>query len=132
MFLAFAAAVYLAILGGCGMLGPDEPRYSAIGRAMAESGDWVTPRLWGEPWFEKPALSYWLTAAGTSIGLPGEWAARAPVAVLSILFLGFYAWALGRLAGTRESAAATMMLTASAGWLAYSHVAVTEIGRAHV
>lgn len=127
LFLAFAAAVYLAILGDCGMLGPDEPRYSAIGRAMAETGDWVTPRLWGEPWFEKPALSYWLTAAGTSIGLPGEWAARAPVAVLSILFLCFYAWALSRLAGVREAAAAAMMLAASAGWLAYSHVAVTDL-----
>lgn len=109
------------------MLGPDEPRYAAIGRAMAESGDWVTPRLWGERWFEKPALSYWLTAAGTSAGLPGEWAARTPVALLSILFLGFYAWALGRLAGAREAAAATMMLASSAGWLAYSHVAVTDL-----
>ena len=127
LFLAFAGAVYLAILGECGMLGPDEPRYAAIGRAMAETGDWVTPRLWGEPWFEKPALTYWLTAAGTAFGLPGEWAARAPVAVLSILFLAFYAWALGRLAGPREAAAATMMLASSAGWLAYSHVGVTDL-----
>jgi 4-amino-4-deoxy-L-arabinose transferase-like glycosyltransferase len=127
VFLAFAAAVYMAILGECGMLGPDEPRYAAIGRAMAESGDWVTPRLWGEPWFEKPALSYWLTAAGTAAGLPGEWAARTPVALISIIFLAFYAWALGRLAGARESAAATMMLASSAGWLAYSHVAVTDL-----
>lgn len=127
IFLAFAGAVYLAILGECGMLGPDEPRYSAIGRAMAQSGDWVTPRLWGEPWFEKPALTYWLTAAGTVMGLPGEWASRAPLAVLSILFLGFYAWALSRLAGLREAAAATMMLASSAGWLAYSHVAVTDL-----
>lgn len=126
-FLVLAAFIYLAMLGGCGLLGPDEPRYANIGRAMAESGDWVTPRLSGQPWFEKPALSYWMTAAATSLGLKAEWAARIPVAAMSLVFLGFYAWALARLAGRREAAAATMMLASSAGWLAYSHVAVTDL-----
>ena len=41
-----------------GLVAPDEPRYAAIAHEMASSGDWVTPRLWGEPWFEKPALLY--------------------------------------------------------------------------
>jgi len=127
IFLAFAGAVYFAMLGDCGLLGPDEPRYAGIGRAMAESGDWVTPRLSGEPWFEKPALSYWMTAAATKAGLKDEWAARAPVAALSLVFLAFYAWALGRLAGAREAAVAAMMLASSAGWLAYTHVAVTDL-----
>ena len=51
------AVLYLFHLDAAGVLGPDEPRYSAIGRAMAASGDWVTPRLWGAPWFEKPPCS---------------------------------------------------------------------------
>src|SRR5947209_6742169 len=50
--------LYFFGLSRTGLLGPDEPRYAAIGRAMARSGDWVTPRLWGDPWFEKPALLY--------------------------------------------------------------------------
>ena len=71
----------LVLLSGCalfllyffgltrvGMLGPDEPRYAAIGRAMAQSGDWITPRLWGHPWFEKPALLYWMTGAAFQAG----------------------------------------------------------------
>ena len=62
-------ALYLADLTGMGMYGPDEPRYADVGRAMAQSGDWVTPRLWGQPWFEKPALLYWMTAAGFRTGL---------------------------------------------------------------
>ena len=62
--VAGVGAVYLHGLGDVGLLGPDEPRYAAIGRAMASSGDWVTPRLWGEAWFEKPPLLYWLTALG--------------------------------------------------------------------
>ena len=47
-----------------GLVGPDEPRYAAVAHEMAASGDWVTPRLWGEPWFEKPALLYWMGALG--------------------------------------------------------------------
>ena len=58
--------LYLLHLGGVGFLGPDEPRYASIGRDMAHSGDWITPRLNGQPWFEKPPLTYWLTAARAS------------------------------------------------------------------
>ena len=53
-----------ANLGAIGLVGPDEPRYAWIARAMAETGDWVTPRLWGVPWFEKPVLYYWAAAIG--------------------------------------------------------------------
>ena len=56
--------LYLVHLGGAGMLGPDEPRYASIGRAMAQSGDLITPRLDGRPWFEKPPLIYWTVALG--------------------------------------------------------------------
>ena len=59
-------------LGSLPLVGPDEPRYAAIGREMARSRDWVTPRLWGEAWFEKPALLYWMTGAGFRLGLGDE------------------------------------------------------------
>src|SRR5215468_4241038 len=49
------AALYLSYfhnLGAVGLVGPDEPRYAWIARDMMETGDWVTPRLYGKPWFE--------------------------------------------------------------------------------
>ena len=52
----------------CGLLGmrplanPDEGRYTEIPREMAASGDFVTPRLNGVKYFEKPPLVYWLSA----------------------------------------------------------------------
>ena len=61
--------VYLSSLGRVGFLGPDEPRYASIGREMAHSGDWVTPRLDGSPWFEKSPLLYWMTGAGHKLHL---------------------------------------------------------------
>src|SRR5713226_3010072 len=93
--------LYFFGLTRVGMLGPDEPRYAAIGQAMAQSGDWVTPRLWDEPWFEKPALLYWMTAIGFKAGLSEDLAPRLPVAILSVGFLTFFFFALRREFGER-------------------------------
>lgn len=71
-------------LGALGLVGPDEPRYVWIARAMAETGDWVTPRLYGSPWFEKPVLYYWCAALGFLAHLPVEWAARLPSALAAL------------------------------------------------
>lgn len=71
-------------LGAMGLVGPDEPRYAWIARAMAESGDWLTPRLYGQPWFEKPILYYWAAGTGFRLHLPGEWAARLPSALAAL------------------------------------------------
>ena len=81
---ASAIAVFVCLfghLGAMGLVGPDEPRYVWIARAMAQTGDWVTPRLYGQPWFEKPILYYWAAAIGFSRHLSTEWAARLPSAL---------------------------------------------------
>lgn len=119
--------LYLLDLGGVGFISTDEPRYASIGREMARSGDWVTPRLDGSAWFEKPPLLYWMTAAGNAAGLPGEWAARLPVALLSLAFLLLFFYFVGREFSIPTAIAATTILATSAGWLAYSFSALTDL-----
>ena len=119
--------LYLLHLGGVGFLGPDEPRYASIGREMAVSHDFVTPRLDGQPWFEKPPLLYWMIAAGHLLKLPDEWAARLPLALLSVAFLVFFFTTLAREFSPRVAMFAATILATSAGWLAYSFVAVTDL-----
>lgn len=125
--IALCAALYLSNLSGMGLVSVDEPRYAAIGKAMAQSGDWVTPRLWGEPWFEKPVLLYWLTGMGFRTGLGPELAPRLPIALLSLGFLAFFWFRLRTLWGTPAASYATAILATSTGWLAYSHVAITDL-----
>lgn len=114
-------------LARAGFLSVDEPRYAWIGRAMAESGDWITPRLYGQPWLEKPPLLFWMIAAGWKLGLRDEWAARLPVALAALLFLLLYWWCLMREFGEPTAAASTGILATCGGWLLYAHVAVTDI-----
>ena len=69
---------------------PDEARYAEIPREMIAARDFVTPRLNGVPYLEKPPLLYWANAA--SIGLFGQtpWAARLPTRLAgmgTVLFL---------------------------------------------
>jgi len=96
--IAAALVILVALfanLGAIGLVGPDETRYAWIARAMAETGDWVTPKLWGAPWFEKPVLYYWAAAIGFGMHLPAEWAARLPsafAAVAAAVAIAYFAW----------------------------------------
>jgi len=54
----------------------DESRYAEIPREMVASGDWITPRLNGFKYFEKPPLQYWATAAFFELFGDKDWAAR--------------------------------------------------------
>jgi 4-amino-4-deoxy-L-arabinose transferase-like glycosyltransferase len=124
------ASVYLLYffkLGGTGILGADEPRYAAIGREMARSGDWITPRLWGQPWFEKPALLYWMTGGAFRLGFGPDLAPRLPVALLSVAFLGVFWWILRREFGCRAAWLSTLILGTTAAWIGFSQVGVTDL-----
>ncbi|MDR1551365.1 MAG: glycosyltransferase family 39 protein [Holosporaceae bacterium] len=46
---------------------PDEGRYVEIPREMVETGDFVTPRLNGLKYFEKPPLFYWMQVASMQV-----------------------------------------------------------------
>jgi 4-amino-4-deoxy-L-arabinose transferase-like glycosyltransferase len=132
--LPLAYFLYAYGLGDVGLFGPDEPRYASISREMARSGDWVTPRLAVEPWFdtlqpwfEKPVLLYWMQAAAFRLGLGPDTAPRLPVILLSVAFLGFYWWILNREFGCRAAALATLILGSTVAWIGFSQVGVTDL-----
>src|ERR1700704_515334 len=81
------AAVWFATMPIRPLIDPDEGRYAEIPREMVASGDWVTPRLNGLKYFEKPPLQYWTTAALYSVFGPSEWTSRLWAAVLGFLTL---------------------------------------------
>ena len=118
---------YCYRLTATGVILPDEPRYASVARAMADTGDVVTPRLWGEPWFEKPALYYWMAALAFRFGAGPDLAPRLPVALLSVAFLLFFYWILRREFGWRAAAFAALILATSGEWLLYSQVGVTDL-----
>src|SRR5467141_4077218 len=99
-----AGAVYL----GCSVSPPSlmddvDAAVAQISRNMVTSGDWVTPRVNGIVFLEKPAMLYWPMAVSFKILGVHDWAARIPFALsaigLACLTCAFGAWAFGRTAG---------------------------------
>lgn len=77
------------------LIQPDEGRYAEIAREMAQSGDWITPRLNDLKYFEKPPLQYWATAVAFRLFSESEWTARVPVSIAyPMLSIGYIVNAL--------------------------------------
>ncbi len=110
------------------MLDPDEGRYAEIPREMLVTGNWVTPRLDGLKYFEKPALQYWATATIYSVFGVGNLTSR-----LWTVGLGFgclaliYAW-LARLYDRRSALAAVALLAMSPYFGIVAHLDLLDAG----
>jgi 4-amino-4-deoxy-L-arabinose transferase-like glycosyltransferase len=118
---------YFHNLGALGLVGPDEPRYAWIARDMQETGDWVTPRLYGKPWFEKPPLYYWGAALSFKFFGVSETTARLPSAVSALLATLALAWLALRLYGAETARWLLLLLPTTVGMIGFSHAAATDM-----
>src|SRR4051812_454291 len=108
-------------------MGPDEPRYAWIARDMAETGDWITPRLYGSPWFEKPPLYYWGAAISFKLFGVSETTARLPSAIAALLATLALAWLAWRVYGSATTRWLLLLLPTTAGMIGFSHAAATDM-----
>jgi 4-amino-4-deoxy-L-arabinose transferase-like glycosyltransferase len=106
----------------------DESRYAEISREMVASGDWVTPRLNGYKYFEKPPLQYWATAlAFVAFGLD-EWTARLWTALTGFLAL-LFTWYVGnRLRGPPVGLLSAAVLASAQLFLGLGHFNTLDMG----
>ncbi len=107
-------AVSVVLVWFCGLewralFSPDEGRYADIAREMLQSGDWVTPRLNGLKYFEKPPLQYWATAVAFALFGADEWTARLWPALTGFLGMVFTALAGARLAPRTRAVETALM-----------------------
>jgi 4-amino-4-deoxy-L-arabinose transferase-like glycosyltransferase len=127
LVLATLYVCYFSHLGALGFVGPDEPRYAWIARDMAETGDWVTPRLYGKPWFEKPPLYYWGAAICFKLFGVSEAAARLPSAISALLATLTLAWLAWRIYGAETARWLLLLLATTVGMTGFSHAAATDM-----
>ena len=118
---------YFHNLGALGLVGPDEPRYAWIARDMQETGDYITPRLYGKPWFEKPPLYYWGAALSFKLFGVSETSARLPSAISALLATLTLAWLALRLYGAETARWLLLLLPTTVGMIGFSHAAATDM-----
>jgi len=122
------AAVWFGNLDYRRLIRPDEGRYAEIAREIAVTGNWVTPRLNGIKYFEKPPLQYWATAAAFRLFGEHEWTARLWPALTGFagIFLVFFTGR--RLFGPAAGYCSAAVLAGSVGYVGAAHLNTLDMG----
>lgn len=127
LVILLIALIWFMLPGYRDLVEPDEGRYAEIPREMVASGDWVTPRLNGFKYFEKPALQYWMTAA--TFKLFGESNATARLWVIAAGFAGalWMMFVAGRLWGREVGYYAFLILSSSLLYVVLGHLLILDM-----
>jgi len=127
LFAAFAL-VSLYMLGVRTLVPPDEGRYAEMAREMFASGDWVTTRLNGIKYFEKPPLQTWMNALSFTLFGLGEWQARLWTGLCGIGGVFITAYAGTRVFNARIGFYAGLVLGSCFYWVACSQIDSLDMG----
>ena len=72
--------------GALPLMDKTEARYGEVARLMAETGNWIVPQIdYGVPFWAKPPLSTWLSAASVKLLGTSEFALRLPFWIVAVL-----------------------------------------------
>jgi 4-amino-4-deoxy-L-arabinose transferase-like glycosyltransferase len=107
---------------------PDEGRYSEISREMAATGDWVTPRLNGLKYFEKPPLQYWASALSFRLFGENEYSARLYVVLAGFSTIALVGFLGKRLWGWDMAIASMMAIACSPYFMALGGIVTLDMG----
>ena len=127
LLAAIATVLLLPGLGSIGILDPSEGYYAESAREMVESGDFVTPHLNYEPFYEKPILTDWLTAASYKVFGVSEWAARFPSALAAIVLAVSTYWFCRHFLRRRAALLAALVLLSTPLFLIIGHLSLTDM-----
>jgi 4-amino-4-deoxy-L-arabinose transferase-like glycosyltransferase len=118
----FFILVSLYVLGVRTLVPPDEGRYAEMAREMFASGDWITTRLNGIKYFEKPPLQTWMNALSFAVFGLGEWQARLWTGLNGIFGVLLTGYAGYRVFGQRVGFYAALVLGSCFYWVACSQI----------
>ena len=127
ILLAVFAAGWFCTLGYRHLVRPDEGRYAEIPREMVASGDWLTPRLNGYKYFEKPPLQYWVTASAFAAFGQNEWAARLWTGLTGFLGVLLVFWAGRRLFAPPAGLFGAAVAASCALYVAIGHILTLDM-----
>ncbi|EIK95855.1 glycosyl transferase family protein [Pseudomonas sp. M47T1] len=118
LLLVITCLLFFVALGSYQLQGSTETRVGGIAMEMHLLQDWVTPRLNGEPFLEKPPLSLWLDSVALSVFGPRTLSVRlasALAGLCSVLLLFGFLRRIGRPA-TVAMTAGLMLATSASYW----------------
>jgi 4-amino-4-deoxy-L-arabinose transferase-like glycosyltransferase len=119
--------MFLPALGSVSIIDSSEGYYSEASREMYELADYVTPHLNYRPWFEKPALTYWLVSASYHALGVNEFAARLPAALCGIFTAGLLFVFCRRFMSRRAAFLSALVLLSTPFFLVVGRLCLTDM-----
>jgi 4-amino-4-deoxy-L-arabinose transferase-like glycosyltransferase len=121
------AAVYLASLPSPPLMDDVDSAHAQAAQYIADTGDWISPRIDGIRYIEKPPLPYWIVAAVYRVtGKENSFTTHLPNA-LAMLALAWLAWLWTRRAwGDRAALYAALGVLVSIGPFIYTRFIIPE------
>jgi len=118
LLLVLGGLLFFTALGNHQLQGSTEPRVAGIAMEMYLDHDWVTPRLNGMPFLEKPPLSLWLDVTFMRLFGPTALAARLASAFAGLFCVLLLYGTLKRIGRPPVPAliAALMLMTMASFW----------------
>jgi 4-amino-4-deoxy-L-arabinose transferase-like glycosyltransferase len=126
--LAAFTIAWLYMLGVRTLVPPDEGRYAEMAREMFASGDWITTRLNGIKYFEKPPLQTWMNALSFTLFGLGEWQARLWTGLCGLGGVILTGYAGAKVFGRRVGVYAALVLGSSFFWVACGQIDSLDMG----
>ncbi len=122
-----AAIILLPFLGIAPLTDPNEPVYGQTAKEMLLAGDWLSPRIYGQFWYDKPPLFYWMEMLSYSLFGISDWSSRLPSAVAAVA-TALFVYVQGKdLFNQAIAFMATLILLTSVGFMYVGKAAVTDM-----
>jgi len=127
LFWLVAGLCLFGSLGARGLWGAED-RWAEIAREMRLTGDYFHPTINGEPYFDKPLLTYWLILPAAALtDRLDEGIARLPSALAGLLALGATMSLARRLGSARQARAAGWILLSMWGLIFWARTAEADM-----
>jgi 4-amino-4-deoxy-L-arabinose transferase-like glycosyltransferase len=119
--------LFTFMLGNRALSVPDESRYVEISREMVATGNYLTPRLNGVKYFEKPVFFYWLEALSIKFFGLREFTLRLWPALFALFGCLAVAVAGARLFGRRTGLLSALVLATSLLYYGLSRAIILDM-----
>lgn len=106
---------------------PVESNYALTAMEMLQSGDYVSPRIFGNYWYDKPVLFYWELMAAFSLFGTTEFAARFFPSVFGLIGVVMAYGFASRLYDKKTGFVADLVLVTSLEYFYLSHAVITDM-----
>ena len=126
LLFLFCLALYGTFSGLIPLLDPDEPVYGETAKEMLSTGDWLSPRIYGEFWYDKPPLFYWLESISFTLFGVSTASARLPSILMGALLSPYLYLSMRKLVGEKAALYGAFISASSLEIIVLARSSVTD------